>query len=155
MRSLFLQARAGEALRLLREQREHDEQEGPETALPSQGPVPGERDSALVHLDAVAESTSQLRSLRAYLQNYADQIDPVTRSDGRLLTAADVLRRLMEGVYQPITFDSEERPAGNDDVEWHDRLDLARTDARAFMDDEAEAKTSDDTAKAKSWDVQI
>jgi hypothetical protein len=144
----FLQERSGDALRRLREANSSDEAGGLGTAQ-AEGPVPGERDLAVIHLDAVKESAGELLVLRAYLQNYADRIEPIPSSEPRLLAATDALRRLMEAVYEHrIRFDGEPRIGEDkgDDVTWAENARQARADAQAAL--------GDDHEDAEPWDVR-
>jgi hypothetical protein len=59
-----------------------------------------------------------LRELRKVLQDYVDEIEPISTQDERLLETTDAVRRLLEAVYrQRITFRGEQRPASGPVVE--------------------------------------
>jgi len=59
-----------------------------------------------------------LRELRKVLQDYVDEIEPISAQDERLLETTDAVRRLLEAVYrQRITFRGEQRPASGPVVE--------------------------------------
>jgi hypothetical protein len=59
-----------------------------------------------------------LRELRKVLQDYVDDIEPISAQDDRLLEATDAARRLLEAVYgQRITFRGEQRPISGPVVE--------------------------------------
>jgi hypothetical protein len=139
----FLQERSTDALRRLRNSNSSDKGGGLGTAQ-AEGPVPGQRDPAVIHLDAVKESAGELLVLRAYLQNYADRIEPIPSSEPRLLAATDALRRLMEAVYEDrIRFTGEARIDEDEgaDVKWADRARQARADARTALGDDQDAET--------------
>jgi hypothetical protein len=144
----FLQERSADALRRLRESNSSDQAGGLGKAQ-ADGPVPGERGPAVIHLDAVKESAGELLVLRAYLQNYADRIDPIPSSEPRLLAATDALRRLMEAVYEHrIMFTGEVRIDEDEgaDVKWADRAREARADAHTAL--------GDDHQDAETWNVR-
>lgn len=97
-----------QATELLRRRREKSAA-APEVPVLEGKLAPLEPDTAV--LDRVEPD---LRELRKVLQDYVDEIEPVSVRDERLLETTDALRQLLEAVYrQRITFRGERRePSG-------------------------------------------
>jgi hypothetical protein len=101
-----------QATELLRRRREKAAEAPDVPALEGQL-APLNPDSAV--LDRVEPD---LRELRKVLQDYVDDIEPISAQDERLLEATDAARRLLEAVYgQRITFRGEQRPVSGPVVE--------------------------------------
>ena len=116
----FLYAQAGEVLKRWRDRK--DAAHG--TASASQPPpaesvdvrlpavFEGQLSAPQIHFEAVHRLEAQLREGRKDLSDYAEGIEAVDPANDNLLRRIDVLRRLLEAIYQQrLTFQGEHRPA--------------------------------------------
>lgn len=107
----FLYGQAGELLRRRRER-------APENVDPVQEETPPAvvepRVLPAADLMWVGRFESELRALRADLQEYESGVDVVDPSDERLVRRVDALRRVLETIYgTPLIFAGESREAVN------------------------------------------
>jgi hypothetical protein len=114
----FLYGQAGEVLKRWRERKDaaHDSALQPQSAEPVEIRLPvvfaGQLSTPQVHFDVVERLGKQLQEVRHDLSDYAEGIEKVDMSNDNLLRRIDVLRQLLEAVYQQrLTFRGERRPA--------------------------------------------
>ena len=112
----FLYGQAGE---LLKKWREH---QNTASSTPSQQALPipsvvlpevfaGQLTAPVVHFDTVQKVEPRLRELYRDLSEFGNGISPIEVGDLEALEKIDMLRRLIEQIYQQrITFRGEERP---------------------------------------------
>lgn len=113
----FLYGQAGELLTRWRKRQD----EAAEAARAATEAIPvvlpadvfeGELVNPVIHYDALAAAHARLRELRRELVPYVEEGEPVDAADTALLERVDLLRGLLEAVYQQrITFKGEQRPA--------------------------------------------
>ncbi len=113
----FLYAQAGEVLKHWRERK--DAAQSTATEPPSAESVDfklpsifeGQLTAPQIHFDAVQRLEAQLREERKGLADYAEGIEAIDSANENLLRRIDVLRRLLEAIYQQrLTFQGEHRP---------------------------------------------
>ncbi len=114
----FLYGQAGELLKRWRERRDKaaqaaaaptEQTEAVGVMLPAV--FEGQLSGAVIHFDVLQQSERDLRRLYKDLSEYANEIEPVDSANDALLQNVDMLRQLLEAVYQQrITFKGEERP---------------------------------------------
>jgi len=112
----------GQATESLKRWREHKGADNPPNEIPTNNPVPdileGNVQPLVIHLDAVGQLESEIKQVRTYLSNYADDAEDVTLDNSHLLEEVDALRRMLEAVYrQRLTFKGEQRFASGPIVE--------------------------------------
>lgn len=138
----------GQATELLRRRRDRKAGEAgdAEVALPE---LDGELELPLRPDQAVVERVEpELKELRRRLQDYVDDIEPVTGDDRALLETADAVRKLLEAVYgQRITFRGEQREASGPVVEGEIDVDAVSGYAAAVR---ARSVTGPATIRAKA-----
>ena len=120
----FLYAQTGEVLKRWRERRKEEEkgtEHSDQTAvvdvkLPEV--FEGNSFEPKIHFEVVERLEPQLRAVSQELSFYANETDPMDPADEELLTRLDVLRRMLEAVYQQrITFKGEQRTVSGTMVE--------------------------------------
>lgn len=123
----FLYGQAGELLKRWRERRDNPKSTQPsvettEVALPTV--FEGELENPSIHYDALERAEVELRALYGDLTIYVNDVEPIDPSNEELLGRIDVLRRLLEAVYQQrITFKGEQRAASGPDIDVRIKVD--------------------------------
>ena len=113
----FLYGQAGELLKRWRERRDASEGVPANSTEPASITLPpevfeGRIENPLIHFDNLAVAEQQLRELRRDITPYVDEGEPLEAGNQNLMQRVDLLRQLLEAVYQQrITFKGEKRPS--------------------------------------------
>ena len=113
----FLYGQAGELLKRWRERRDASDGVPAKSTEPASITLPpevfeGRIENPLIHFDNLAAAEQQIRELRRDMALYVDEGEPLEAGNQNLMQRVDLLRQLLEAVYQQqITFKGEKRPS--------------------------------------------
>jgi hypothetical protein len=123
----FLYQQASDLIRYWRERR--DAKTGDAVATPTASPpddlLEGQLEPLIVDHEALDRLQDRIRDVRRELLDYVDGTIPITPEDQGLLLRTEVLRNLLEAVYQQrLTFRGEQRDAAGPLI--HGRIDVEK-----------------------------